>query len=142
VKKIYIVVNFFIWITIKNYLCDIKKWKNKIKIFWYWLTVKNIKKKCEKKSWQTSPCPWSRLWRSITARLETWIIQVELLAINALPCEMTALTHLETWFLTFSALEMRDSIICVTLAAFCFLCTIGWRCKINQNSWDRCCDQQ
>jgi hypothetical protein len=53
VKKICIVVNFFIWIVIKNYWCDIKseksenvltlivieKCKNKIKKYKQWLAA-------------------------------------------------------------------------------------------------------
>jgi hypothetical protein len=47
VKKICIVVNFFIWILIKNYWCDIKSEKNRNVLMW--IIDRKSKKSEEKK---------------------------------------------------------------------------------------------
>jgi hypothetical protein len=41
-KKFCFVVSFFIWIVIKNYWYDIKSEK-KVKIFWSWLFLEEVK---------------------------------------------------------------------------------------------------
>jgi hypothetical protein len=43
VKKFYFVVNFFIWIIIKNYWCDIKSVK-KLECFWFDIFGRSEKK--------------------------------------------------------------------------------------------------